>query len=141
MFKQYGLKKKDDLGKGSYEAKRINREAKLAIDKALEEDPSIFEYDEVYDDIKKKQDDVYKKGTSSGPKQSKLIGNLLITAEKRKMDRERVNDRKIQKEREAEGEEFEDKEVFVTGAYKQKLLERQIYDEREKKEKELEGEN
>lgn len=50
-------------------------------------------------------------------------------------------DRKIQKEREMEGGEFDDKEAFVTSAYKKKLQERAEEEEREKKEAALEGES
>lgn len=137
MAKQYGLihmKKSEDA--------RIKREAKVVIDKALEEDPNIFAYDEVYDDMKKEQEQRAGVSTGSGDgvkRQSKFIGNLKLNAEKRKIAEERRNDRKIQKERDAEGDQFADKEIFVTEAYRQKLLERKLYDAREKKEIELEG--
>lgn len=45
---------------------------------------------------------------------------------------------KIQKEREREGEEFADKEVFVTSAYKKKLEELRLEEEKEKREEYLE---
>lgn len=45
----------------------------------------------------------------------------------------------IQKEREKEGDEFVDKEVFVTSAYKKKLEEMKIEEEREKREEYLES--
>ena len=45
----------------------------------------------------------------------------------------------MQKEREQEGDEFADKEVFVTSAYKKKMQERQEQEERERREAELEG--
>ena len=48
-------------------------------------------------------------------------------------------ERKIQLERQAEGDEFKEKEEFVTSAYKKKLLEIQEEEEREKKEAEIEG--
>lgn len=48
-------------------------------------------------------------------------------------------ERKIQLERQAEGEEFKEKEEFVTSAYKKKLLEMQEEEDREKREAEMEG--
>lgn len=45
----------------------------------------------------------------------------------------------IQKEREKEGEEFKDKEVFVTTAYKKKLQEMREEEEKEKREEYLEN--
>lgn len=137
MAKQYGLihmKKSEDA--------RTKREVKVVIDKALEEDPNIFAYDEVYDDMKKEQNQRAGVSTASGDgakRQSKFIGGLKQNAEMRKIAEERRIDRKIEREREAEGDQFADKEIFVTEAYKQKLLERKLYDEREKKEIELEG--
>lgn len=71
--------------------------------------------------------------------QPKYIGNLLKAAEKRKLDNERRVERQVQKEREKEGDEFADKEQFVTAAYKQKLLERQQQEEEEKRKEMLEG--
>lgn len=44
----------------------------------------------------------------------------------------------VQKEREKEGDEFADKEVFVTSAYKKKLEEMREEEEREKREDYLE---
>lgn len=44
----------------------------------------------------------------------------------------------VQKEREKEGEEFADKEIFVTSAYKKKLEEMRKEDEKEKYEEYLE---
>lgn len=49
-------------------------------------------------------------------------------------------ERKIQKEREMEGGEFDHKEAFVTSAYKKKLQERAEEEEREKRQAALEGE-
>lgn len=65
--------------------------------------------------------------------QPKYIQKLLLHAEKRKIEHERRLERQIQKEREAEGDEFADKESFVTSAYKKKLEEMQQLDEEEKR--------
>jgi len=52
-----------------------------------------------------------------GPSQPKYIGALMEMAAERKRDQERVMIRKLQREREKEGDEFKDKEQFVTAAY------------------------
>ena len=49
--------------------------------------------------------------------QPKYINNLLKFAEARKKEDERRIERQVQKEREAEGDEFADKDAFVTSAY------------------------
>ena len=47
----------------------------------------------------------------------RYIDDLLKAAELRKRDYILAQERKVQREREAEGDEFEDKEKFVTSAY------------------------
>lgn len=51
----------------------------------------------------------------------KYIVGLLKVVEIRKKEDERRVEKKIYKEREKEGNEFEDKEVFVIGVYKKKM--------------------
>lgn len=41
--------------------KAQQRSAKLVIDKALEEDATVFQYDEVYDDMEKKKESLVEK--------------------------------------------------------------------------------
>lgn len=65
--------------------------------------------------------------------QPRYIQNLLVQAEKRKIEYERRNERLIQKEREAEGDQFKDKEAFVTASYKAKLEELKKLDEEDLK--------
>lgn len=69
----------------------------------------------------------------------KYIAGLLKAAEIRKKEDKRRAEKKIQKEREKEGNEFEDKEVFVTGAYKKKMQEIQEQEEKERREAAMEG--
>lgn len=49
----------------------------------------------------------------------KYITGMQAAAETRKRDQLRAQDKLLQREREEEGDQFEDKEKFVTGAYKQ----------------------
>ncbi|XP_001949043.2 nuclear speckle splicing regulatory protein 1 [Acyrthosiphon pisum] len=112
------------------QTKAQQRSAKLSIDKALKEDATVFQYDEVYDDMEKKKEHNNEKKKNVKPR---YIQNLLVQAEKRKVEYERRNERLIQKEREAEGDEFKDKEAFVTASYKAKLEELRKLDEEDLK--------
>ena len=51
----------------------------------------------------------------------------------RKLDHLRAEEKMIQREREAEGDEFADKEQFVTQAYKDQMAEVRRAEEEEKK--------
>lgn len=77
-------------------------------------DPNIYDYDSVYDSLHAKP----KSSASTAAKGPKYMGNLLAAAETRKRDQLRAKEKMLLKEREAEGDEFADKEKFVTGAYK-----------------------
>lgn len=96
------------------------RQAKNIQDDALKEDPTIFQYDEVYDEMTASREEA-KKAKKTEVKQVKYINRLLVVAEKRKLEHESRLERKVQKERDAEGDKYKDKEVFVTSAYREKL--------------------
>ncbi|KAJ3149107.1 hypothetical protein HDU86_007050 [Geranomyces michiganensis] len=129
------------------EQKRVNVElravqaqrSKLAEEahrKALEEDPNVFDYDAVYDGIK--QAELEKKKSKDNPdggviKKPRYMDALIKASAQRKIDLERAELRKVQREREEEGEEFGDKEKFVTGAYKQQMADLKRVEEEEKR--------
>ncbi|KAM7350530.1 uncharacterized protein ACRADG_009091 [Cochliomyia hominivorax] len=98
------------------------RKAKNLQEKALAEDPTIFQYDELYDEMENEREEK-KQVKSKEPKKARYITKLLETAERRKLENELRVERQVQKEREAEGEQFKDKEAFVTSAYRKKLEE------------------
>lgn len=104
----------------------------------MEEDPTVFQYDELYDEMqeKKKESKLSRKDLDRKPK---YINKLLETAERRKRENERRIERQVQKEREEEGEQFKDKESFVTSAYRKKLEELKVLEEQEKREEYLES--
>ncbi len=110
-------------------ASRRNAEA------AAEVDASVYEYDNVYDSLKPKKhatkEDVEKK--------PKYMKNLIQAADVRKRDLLIAEEKKIAREREAEGEEFADKEKFVTAAYKKQQEENRRIEEEEKKREEEEA--
>lgn len=80
----------------------VKKQVKLTQEKAVEEDPTVYQYDEIYDDMEKQRNEskLMKKGVDRKPK---YISNLLKAAERRKRENERGIDRQVQKEREAEG--------------------------------------
>lgn len=102
-------------------------------------DSKIFEYDEVYDEIAAKRVEEKLAKKTSEARAPKYITKLLVTAEKRKAEHERRVERQVQKDREAEGEEFKDKESFVTSAYRKKLEEMKEAEIAEKREAYLEN--
>lgn len=111
-------------------AARKNAEA------AEELDPSVYEYDAVYDKLKpeKKAPDA----GASGERRSRYMKDVIQSAEVRKRDQLIANEKKIAREREAEGEEFEGKEKFVTEAYKRQQEENRRIEEEEKRREEEE---
>ncbi|CAG4978930.1 unnamed protein product [Parnassius apollo] len=115
----------------------INRQSKITQEKAVLEDPTVYQYDEIYDSMTIQKEE--KKEKNKEVKKPKYIENLIKAASKRKIENERRLERQIQKEREKEGDEFADKEVFVTSAYKKKLEEMRQEEEREKYEEYLES--
>ncbi|PCD38142.1 hypothetical protein AU210_006625 [Fusarium oxysporum f. sp. radicis-cucumerinum] len=73
---------------------------------AAEVDASVYEYDSVYDSLKPK-----KQATKEDQeKRPKYMKNILQAADVRKRDALIAEEKKIAREREAEGEEFADKE-------------------------------
>ena len=62
----------------------------------------------------------------------------MKAAAKRRLENEKVQERKIQKERELEGDLWGDKETFVTAAYRAKMQERQLLEEEERRQEKIE---
>ncbi|KAI4190071.1 MAG: hypothetical protein L6R41_001037 [Letrouitia leprolyta] len=86
-------------------------------------DPSIYDYDAVYDSLHSKLNSsndpsAADSSTTVGAKKPKYMQSLLAAAETRKRDQLRAKEKMLAKERELEGDEFADKEKFVTAAYK-----------------------
>ncbi|KAI1854822.1 hypothetical protein JX266_000940 [Neoarthrinium moseri] len=108
---------------------RKNQEA------AEELDPSIYDYDGVYDSMKPEK----KVSQEDAERRPKYMKNLIASAAVRKRDALIAEEKKIAREREAEGEEFADKEKFVTEAYKQQQEENRKLEEEERRREEEEA--
>ncbi|KAG5996786.1 hypothetical protein E4U52_005802 [Claviceps spartinae] len=103
---------------------------------ATEIDSSVYEYDSVYDSLKPKKKEAAKEDAE---RKSKYMKSLLQAAEIRKRDALIAEEKKIARDREAEGEEFADKEKFVTEAYKKQQEENKRLEEEEKRREEEEA--
>lgn len=111
----------------SKKAEATAREAEMQVD------PSVYDYDGVWDDMKSVDRKKQKAEEADAlERKPKYMENLLQAAEIRKRDQLRAKERLLQKEREAEGEEYADKESFVTGAYKKQQEEMRKLEEEER---------
>lgn len=93
--------------------------ARRKVEEAEQLDSSIFDYDSFHD--AKSTVTEAKKATArqdAVERKPKYINNLLDAAARRKQDQLIAREKLLQKEREAEGDDFADKEKFVTDAYK-----------------------
>nr|AAW27624.1 SJCHGC06387 protein [Schistosoma japonicum] len=72
---------------------RINRKVKTELEKAFEEDPSIFQYDELLDVI---HDTKVEDSPRKTVKTSKYVGKLMKASSERKLERELCVERKAQ---------------------------------------------
>ncbi len=108
-------------------AESLKNQAK--VKKYEESTPDIYQYDEVYDDIEAERESKKPKKQDDGG--SKYIERLMEAKKQRNMDKLYVQDLKVQKERELEGDEFKDKESFVTSGYKEFREERMKEQENE----------
>jgi len=113
------------------------KQATKVIKKALKDDPTVYQYDEVYDEMDRKREQSLKDVKKD--RKPKYITQLLDTAKTRQIEHEKRIERQVQKEREEEGNEFDDKEQFVTSSYRKKMEEHQKQEEEEKRKEALDG--
>ena len=97
-------------------------------DTAEELDANIYDYDAVYDSLKPQK----KVTQEDKEKKPKYMSNLLAAAAVRKRDATIAEEKKLAREREAEGEEYANKEKFVTSAYKKQQEENRRSEEEER---------
>jgi hypothetical protein len=101
-------------------------------------DPSIYDYDAAYDSFKAaKAAAASSSKDATAEKRPKYFNALLTAAEVRERDRQIAEEKRLQRERAAEGDEFADKEKFVTEAYRrQQEANRKLQEEEERREEE-----
>ncbi len=123
---------------------------KKRMDAEQKVDPSVYEYDELYDqmqEVKMRQKEVKQLDAkerkvrclwfiygqlSKVVIQPKYINGLLTAAATRRLDHLRAEEKMMQLEREAEGDMYKDKESFVTQAYKDQMAEVRRAEEEER---------
>lgn len=98
-------------------------------------DASVYEYDSVYDSLKPQK----KVSQEEGERKSRYMGSLMQAAEVRKRDALIAEEKKLAREREAEGDEYEGKEKFVTEAYRRQQEENRRLEAEEKRKEEAEA--
>ncbi len=102
--------------------------SKKHAETAEELDSNVYDYDAIYDSLKPQK----KITQEDKERKPKYMSNLLAAAAVRKRDATIAEEKKLAREREAEGEEYADKEKFVTSAYKKQQEENRRLEEEEK---------
>ncbi|KAK9153276.1 hypothetical protein Sjap_000756 [Stephania japonica] len=110
--------------------KKVLKDIEEQHKKAMEEDPSVFDYDGVYDQIQEAK--VKPLIQDRKERKSKYIETLMEKAKQREMEHEIIYERKLVKDRSKEDHLYADKDKFVTGAYKRKLAEQAKWMEEER---------
>lgn len=112
---------------------QMSRAERKAREEALKIDQSVFDYDGVYDQLKsaERKAEQARKATASDNK-PKYMESFIAAAQTRKLDRLRAEEKLLERERLNEGDEFADKEKFVTEAYKRQMEEVRKAEEEEK---------
>ena len=110
-------------------ASRKNAEA------ATDLDSNVYEYDAVYESLKPQK----KPTEEDKERRPKYMQGLMKAAEVRKRDALIAEEKKIAREREDEGKEFEGKEKFVTEAYKKQQEDNKRIEEEERRREEKEA--
>merc|ERR1712002_695039 len=119
--------------------RNMKKQTLMDMQKALEEDASVYDYDAVYDQMKEEKEKKSSTAKANKDRKSKYIENLMKASQRRERERLRVEERKIEKERSQEGGEFADKQQFVTSAYRKRLQERAEEERLEREEAEREA--
>ncbi|KAJ1724115.1 hypothetical protein LPJ53_001577 [Coemansia erecta] len=96
-------------------------------------DASVYAYDTVYDEISSARRRL--KTSDKDDRRPKYMEKLIETAQQRQVQKEVARERLLDKQRAREGDEFADKESFVTKGYqKQKEERRRMVEDEERKE-------
>eukprot|EP01083_Nonionella_stella_P283009 963201_1 len=110
--------------------------------KALEEDASVFEYDNVYDEIQTGRKAKYQeKQSEKVERKPRYIAQLKKRADLREREHDLRFERRLLRERETEDHLYQDKGKYVTSAFKQKIDEQREFEQKLKREAEDEKRN
>ncbi|KAF8625805.1 hypothetical protein AX15_005192 [Amanita polypyramis BW_CC] len=115
----------------------VTKATKKRMEAEKKVDPSVYGYDEVWDkmqEVKLRQKEA--KEQDAKERKPKYIQGLLSAAATRRLDHLRAEEKMMQHEREAEGDMYKDRDVFVTQAYKEQMEEVKMAEEEEKRREE-----
>jgi coiled-coil domain-containing protein 55 len=117
--------------------------AKQATQHVDDADESLYDYDSFVDrkaEAERARAEASAALAMNQPKrESRYITNLLGQAQTRELERERIYERKLVKERRKEDELYGDKPMFVTEGYKKKLEEQRRREEEDARREALNG--
>ena len=101
---------------------------------AISQDASIFDYDGAYDAMQeqRKQARELTVGKSAQQKSAKYIGTIMEAHKERQIENDKIFERKLVKEAEAEAHLYGDKEKFITAAYRKKMQAREQFEAEQK---------
>ncbi|KIH66520.1 hypothetical protein ANCDUO_03149 [Ancylostoma duodenale] len=115
---------------------RVQKHAERLQEMALAEDPTVFDYDASYDQIQAIRDEkIAERKKADKERKSKYALDIIKAHKRRELEQQSREERQQLKERQEEGDQFADKEVFVTGAYRKQMEEVQKFREEEEYEK------
>ena len=119
----------DDLDDDASERARMNAELKRSHEKsaaasraamqaaelaASEQDASVYDYDGVYDSMQQERSALRQSVRPKEDTSAKYIGSIMAAHKVREMENEKLFERKLVKEAEAEAQLYGDKERFMT---------------------------
>ena len=109
-------------------SKQARAAAEAAKAAAMQQDSQVFDYDGVYDTMQAQKEQ--HRQAVGRPKETKAryIDGILAAHKVREIENEKLFERKMVKEAEAEAHLYGDKEKFMTSAYRKKLAEREEYE-------------
>uniref|UniRef100_A0A0K0D7R2 DUF2040 domain-containing protein n=1 Tax=Angiostrongylus cantonensis TaxID=6313 RepID=A0A0K0D7R2_ANGCA len=115
---------------------RVQKHAERLQEMAIAEDPTVFDYDASYDQIQAARDEkVPERKKADKERKSKYALDIIKAHKRRELEQHSREERQQQKERSEEGDQFADKEVFVTNEYRRQMEEVQKFREEEAYEK------
>ncbi|KJH50733.1 hypothetical protein DICVIV_03079 [Dictyocaulus viviparus] len=115
---------------------RVQKHAERLQELAIAEDPTIFDYDANYDRIQAERDEkIAERKKADKERKSKYALDIIKAHKRRELEQHSREERQQQKERKEEGEQFADKEVFITNEYRRQMEEVQKFREQEAYEK------
>ena len=116
------------------QSKAARAAAQAAHDAATSQDPSVFDYDGAYDAMQEDRARARAEVRAVGQveRKAKYIGSIMEAHKECEIENDKIFERKLVKEAEAEAHLYGDKEKFLTSAYRKKLQAREEYEAAQK---------